>query len=231
MCIVTVNSYKCIALADNMVYNQAEVINVIEKAKVYVTAMQGKDSSGHDHYHVFRVLDLALTIAREEEKQFPLNIDMVALIALLHDLDDRKLSPDTADHLDRARGFLQDNGVSADISEAVLRDISLLSFHENGATRPVTREGKCVQDADRLDAMGAIGIARTFAFGGSRGRLIYDPMDHEGTSGHTIAHFYEKLLKLKDLMNTETGKAMAAHRHGYMEDFLEEFFGEWEGSF
>jgi uncharacterized protein len=212
---------------------------MVEKAKRYVKKYMDRDPSGHDWFHIMRVLHLAETIARREMKNADPDMETVQLIALLHDVDDRKLSPQTHENLDNAREILKECGVEAGKSEIILEGIRNLSFKGTGMTVPQTLEGKIVQDADRLDAMGAIGIARAFAFGGSRGREMYNPdepprldMDGEAyakSNGHTVNHFYEKLLRLKNLMNTETGKAMAEHRHGYMENFLKEFYAEWEG--
>jgi len=226
---MTENTDKCIALANSLGYNRTEVIPMMERAKKYVVSLLGEDASGHDHHHVFRVLTLAETIAEEETKNTPMDMEVVRLMALLHDVDDRKISPQTAENLDNARAFLRENQVPDHKAEMILEGIGNLSYKGTGSTVPVSAEGKCVQDADRLDALGAVGIARTFAFGGSRGRPIYIPEDPEGNSGHSIAHFYEKLLRVKDLMNTEAGKRIAEHRHAYMEAFLEEFYGEWEG--
>ena len=212
---------------------------MVEKAMRYVRQIMAGDSSGHDWFHVLRVRNLAVTIAAEEVKKQPVDLEMVELIALLHDVDDRKISPETHENLDRARDFLNQQKLSSDGVEKILESIRNLSFNGTGNSVPATVEGRIMQDADRLDAMGAIGIGRAFAFGGSRGRSMYDPeqkpvmnMDKETyakSKAPTINHFYEKLLLLKDLMNTETGKAMAIHRHSYMESFLEEFYGEWEG--
>jgi len=213
---------------------------MIEQAKRYAAGFLNQDASGHDYYHTLRVLRTAERIAYMEAKNQPVDLEAVALIAILHDVDDRKISPDTYRNLDRARTFLRERGIAEERQRKILNGISDISFRGTGSVIPETIEGKIVQDADRLDAMGAIGIARAFAFGGSRGREMYNPdqppqlnMDAESyakSKGHTINHFYEKLLLLKDLMNTDTGKAMAMHRHGYMEQFLEEFYGEWEGS-
>jgi uncharacterized protein len=212
---------------------------MVENAKAFVEKYMRGDASGHDYFHTLRVLHLAETIARQESVRNPVDMQTVQLIALLHDVDDRKLSPDTHENLDRAREFLRAQGAANEMTARILESIRNLSFGGTGANVPESLEGKIVQDADRLDAIGAIGIARAFAFGGSRGREMYDPseppqMDMDGeayakSKGHTINHFYEKLLRLKDLMNTETGKAMAQHRHGFMESFLEEFYGEWDG--
>lgn len=212
---------------------------MVEIAKVFVENIMSGDTSGHDYFHTLRVLRLAETIAQAEQQSGQVDIEAVRLIALLHDVDDRKLSQETHENLDRARGFLRNNGADSHRTQMILDSIRNLSFAGTGTNVPSSIEGKIVQDADRLDAMGAIGIARAFAFGGSRGREMYDPNEppiqnmtaesYAKSKGHTINHFYEKLLLLQDLMNTETGKAMAAHRHGYMEAFLEEFYGEWDG--
>ena len=218
-----------------MGYDSNEVIFMTEKALAYARSLQEKDASGHDYFHVLRVVKLAQRIASVESA----DPELVGLIAALHDVDDRKLSPETCENLDHARTFLHREGVPSDRIEWILHGIRQISFKGTDSVSPDSIEAKCVQDADRLDAIGAIGIARTFAFGGSRGAQMYNPeepprenMDYKTyayTQSHTINHFYEKLLLLKDMMNTETGKAMAIHRHGYMEQFLEEFYAEWEG--
>lgn len=209
---------------------------MVEKALIFAKNLLGSDASGHDFHHVQRVVNLARRITAGEQD---VDMEMVGLIAALHDVDDRKLSPQTCENLDNARRFLTDNGVGADRIQVILHGIRQISFKGTDSVSPDTLEAKIVQDADRLDAMGAIGIGRAFAFGGSRGRSMYDPeqppklhMDAETyakNQGPTINHFYEKLLLLKDMMNTETGKAMALHRHGYMEQFLDEFYQEWDG--
>ena len=209
---------------------------MIENAITYVKQILAADSSGHDYHHTIRVYRLAVEIAKQE------NADMwiVQLAALLHDVDDAKLSPETYAKKRNAVNFMKGNGVDNEIIETVCKIIEEVSFAGNDSVVPSTIEGKCVQDADRLDAIGAIGIARAFAYGGSKGRRIHDPdikpmtnrnkadynQNHNSTS---INHFYEKLLLLKDMMNTETAKKMAMHRQTVMEDFLEEFMAEWEG--
>ena len=219
-----------------MLYDTGEVKKMVKRALDYARALLEQDSSGHDYFHVLRVVNLSRQIASGEAGT---DMELVGLIAALHDVDDRKLSPETYDNLSNARAFLTDNSVSEERIELILSGIRQISFRGTDSVAPDTLEAQCVQDADRLDAIGAIGIGRAFAFGGSRGRLMYDPdqrpqlhMDGETyakTQGPTINHFYEKLLLLKDMMNTQTGKAMAARRHGFMEAFLEEFYAEWEG--
>ena len=183
-----------------------------------------------------RVYRLAIEIAEQE------NADMliVQLAALLHDVDDVKLSPETHETKRNAVRFMKNSGVDDKVIASVCKIIDEVSFAGIDSVVPSTIEGKCVQDADRLDAMGAIGIARTFAYGGGKGRRIHDPdikpmtnmnkadynQNHNSTS---INHFYEKLLLLKNMMNTETAKKMAMHRQAVMEDFFEEFMAEWEG--
>ncbi len=195
---------------------------MIKKAMDFAERIFAGDGSGHDFDHTLRVYRMALRIAEEEGA----DLDIVALAALLHDVDDRKLSPETCEGKKRAVGFLQENGVNSDTIERIVQVISEISFSE-GRGIPSTLEGMCVQDADRLDAIGAIGIARAFAFGGSRDRRMHDPKGLDKTS--TIQHFYDKLLLLKDRMNTETGKRLAAQRDAYLREFLEEFYAEWDG--
>ena len=209
---------------------------MVNHALEFAKRLLEKDSTGHDYHHILRVTKLALRIAQTESGADP---ELVGLIAALHDVDDRKLSPETCKNQDNARCFLENAGLETGNIAMILKGIRQISFKGTDSVAPDSLEARCVQDADRLDAIGAIGIGRAFAFGGARGRSMYDPeqppvmgMDGEPyakTQGPTINHFYEKLLLLKDMMNTETGKAMAVHRHGFMEAFLEEFYGEWEG--
>ena len=194
------------------------------------------DSSGHDYYHTIRVYKLAAKIAKQENA----DVKTVQLAALLHDVDDIKLSPDTYATKKNAVDFMTINKIDGKRIEAVCKIIDEVSFAGADSVVPDTIEGKCVQDADRLDAIGAIGIARTFAYGGSNGRKIYDPeinpkmgMSKEeyrnNQDSTSINHFYEKLLLLKDMMNTDTAKKKAWHRQSIMESYLEEFMAEWEG--
>lgn len=196
---------------------------MIKKAMDFAGKIFEEDASGHDFDHTMRVYRMAVRIAEEEDA----DVETVALAALLHDVDDRKISPQTCAHKDRAVGFLRENGLSNDKINQIVRIISEISFSA-GNGRPSTLEGCCVQDADRLDALGAIGIARTFAFGGSRGRRMHDPEGED--NGSSIRHFYDKLLLLKDRMNTSTGKKLAAQRDLFLRVFLDEFYAEWDGN-
>lgn len=196
---------------------------MIDDALDFAREVFAGDSSGHDYDHTLRVYRMAATIAKEENA----DLEIVQLAALLHDVDDRKLSPLTYENKDNAVTFLRENGMKEEKIDLIVEIISQISFSAgNGAPR--TLEGKCVQDADRLDAMGAIGIGRAFAFGGSRGRRIHDPEGKDTTT--TIQHFYDKLLLLKERMNTAAGKHIAEQRHQFMEAFLQQFYAEWNGN-
>ena len=195
---------------------------VIENAKSFACQVFQNDHSGHDFAHTLRVYDLACYIAEQEGA----DVFLVSLAALLHDVDDHKLSPDTAGGKIRAREFLYSQGLEERLVDSIVNMIRQVSFSQN-TLPPDTLEGKCVQDADRLDAMGAIGIARTFAFGGSRGRALYDPEGNDATT--SIAHFYDKLLLLKDKMNTPTARKLAEGRDRFLRLYLDEFISEWNG--
>ena len=209
---------------------------MVNNALEYIKAIFSGDSSGHDYYHTVRVYRIATEIAKQEYA----DVNIVQLAALLHDVDDKKLSPETHATKKNAVDFMTANGVDADIINIVCKIIDEVSFAGTDSVVPSTIEGKCVQDADRLDAIGAIGIATTFAYGGSRGRKIYDPdikprigmskEEYEKNMNSTsINHFYEKLLLLKDMMNTTAGKKMAEHRQAVMQEFLNEFLAERKG--
>ena len=209
--------------------------NIIDNAMEFVKTVFVDDYSGHDYFHTLRVYKLATRIAEYE------NADLltVQLAALLHDVDDIKLSPATHANKDRAVGFLREHGVAEEMIKTICEIIGEISFKGTDTVVPKTIEGKCVQDADRLDAIGAIGIARTFAFGGNHKQAIYDPdikpvvnlseKDYRNHVSTAINHFYEKLLLLKDMMNTPTAKKIANERHEYMRGYIAEFLDEWEG--
>jgi uncharacterized protein len=212
---------------------------IIERTAKHVKAALSGDGSGHDWWHIERVWRMAKRIAQAESA----DMLVVELAALLHDIADWKLNNgDSSIGPIMAREWLDSQGVGPSISEHVCCIIAGISFKGAGVEEPVlSLEGQIVQDADRLDAIGAIGIARAFAYGGSKGRVIYNPtykpIDHQTAdsylknNGTTISHFYEKLLLLKDRMNTETGKAIAERRHHFMEDYLQQFYEEWEGGY
>ena len=207
--------------------------SVFDAAKEYIRALFEGDGSGHDYFHSVRVHDVAVTIQGTEGG----DLDVIRLAALLHDVDDRKLF-DSKDY-DNARGFMGDNGIPSEMQERIVHVISQISYKGKDSVVPDTLEGKIVQDADRLDAIGAIGIGRAFAYGGSKARPMHVPgedfledMDAETYYNHentTINHFYEKLLLLKDMMNTRAARELAEGRHRFMEEFLDEFYAEWDG--
>lgn len=199
--------------------------NIIENAKNLVKEFFINESTGHDYYHTMRVFNCATSLAISEGA----NLEIVQLCALLHDVDDHKISPHTHEKLDNARAFLLQNGANAEEIEQICEIIGEISYSKNGSKKPRTIEGKCVQDADRLDAIGAIGIARAFAFGGSRGRYMYNP-DDEGMNDSTIDHFYDKLFRLKGLMNTESARKIATERDRFMRKYIDEFYAEWNGN-
>lgn len=187
---------------------------LIEEAKDFARALFEKTGGSHDFAHTLRVYENALKIAEGEPS---CDAALAALEALLHDVDDHKLF--SAEGQANAKAFLEARGVSPDRIDRICRDIASVSFSKNRGRRPETLEGRIVQDADRLDAMGAVGIARTFAYGGEKGRPLKD----------SVSHFHEKLLLLKDMMNTEAGKALAVERHAFMLSFLEELEKETGG--
>lgn len=188
--------------------------DLIAAAKDYAGALFERAGGSHDLDHTLRVYENAMKIA---ERELSCDRDLAALEALLHDVDDHKLFS-TENHAN-ARAFLEQQGVPRERIERICRDIASVSFSKNRGRKPETPEGRIVQDADRLDAMGAVGIARTFAYGGEKGRPLKD----------SVSHFHEKLLLLKELMNTETGRALAEERHAFMLSFLEELEKETGG--
>lgn len=209
--------------------------NIIRQALEYVKEVFATDYSGHDYFHTLRVYKMATQLALKENA----DLQTVQLAALLHDVDDRKLSPETYASKDKARSFLKANRVDGAAIERICQIIDQVSYKGTDSVIPDSLEGKCVQDADRLDAIGAIGIARAFAYGGNHNRVMHDPavppklnMDGEAYKNHistTVNHFYEKLFLLKDMMTTDSAKAIAQAREQYMKEYISEFMDEWEG--
>jgi uncharacterized protein len=211
---------------------------IIEKALAYVRDLLEGEGSGHDWWHIKRVYDLSVTMANEYPEA---DLFIVQLGALLHDIGDHKFH--NGDHTvgpKMVTDWLAENQVDESTIAKVVAIVKEISYKGADVETPMsTLEGEIVQDADRLDAIGAIGIARTFAYGGNKNREMHNPEvapelhsdfeTYKKTTGPTINHFYEKLLLLKDRMNTEFGKKLAQQRHTFMEKFLEEFFAEWEG--
>ncbi len=193
---------------------------IIKNALNFVREYFKNDVSGHDFQHTYRVYKTAIKIAEVEKNA---DTELVSLIALLHDVDDKKIVGSKAADFENTGNFLTAQNISAKKINLICSEISKISFNGTGNTVPNTPEGKIAQDADRIDAMGAIGIARNFAYGASRGRAIY----REEDNASSIHHFYDKLLKLEGLMNTAEGKKIARHRHQFMQNFLTEFFEEW----
>lgn len=186
---------------------------LIKDAIAYVSELLGKNSGGHDTAHSLRVYKNALKIA---EKEAGCDLKVVSLAALLHDVDDHKIF--NHENNENARAFLAGKNIPDSKIEEICSVINSVSFSKNRGKRPKTIEGKIVQDADRLDALGAIGIARTFAFGGEHGRSIEE----------SVQHFYDKLLVLKDELNTDAAKAIAAKRHEFLETYIAELKDEIE---
>lgn len=206
----------------------------LKKTEEYVYRLMSNDTTGHDWWHIFRVRKLALKIAEKEGG----DLFLIQLSALLHDVDDWKLKKE-GDTSVISELWLRTMSLPEELIIKVLSVIHEISFKGNlVADQTSSLEAKIVQDADRIDAIGAIGIARAFVYGGSKARQIYNPSvkpgefrtfeEYKTNEGTTINHFYEKLLLLKDRMNTPTGRAIAEYRHNYMEEFLKQFFNEWE---
>lgn len=215
----------------------ADQIKHIEQTKAFVKKTLESAEGGHDWFHIQRVLKNSLLISKNEN----VNDYIVALGALLHDIADSKFHEgDESIGPQKARAFLFKINVNSVDIEHVVKIIENVSFKGGRVSKNfASPELDVVQDADRLDALGAIGIARTFNYGGFKNHKIYDPEitpnlhmtkeEYKNSSAPTLNHFYEKLLLLKDLMNTKTGKQIALERHRYMENFLKQFYAEWNG--
>ena len=215
-------------------YRRDESGDIIRHALRFIEEFFEGETTGHDFYHGERVYKMAMKIAEREGG----DKEIIALAALLHDVDDYKVTGVETDELLNARRFLQGEKYPEEGIEKICEIIARVGFSAEDTTQE-SIEGKIVQDADRLDGMGAMAIARTFAYGGAHGRAIYDPKvlareemtieEYKNGETSSINHFYEKLLKLKDLMNTETARKVAEYRHAYMVQYLDEFYREWEG--
>ncbi|WP_179334090.1 HD domain-containing protein [Winogradskyella costae] len=211
---------------------------LIEATIDFVKTELNNAEGGHDWFHIERVYKNSLLIAKHEN----VNITVVSLAALLHDIADPKFhNGDEALGSKIASTFLLKHNVDSEVIEHVTQIIDHMSFKNSFDlhTSFTSKEMEVVQDADRIDAIGAIGIARCFNYGGFKNRALYDPKikpnlsmtkaDYKNSEAPTINHFYEKLLLLKDQLNTKTGQRIALERHKYMEDFLKQFFAEWDG--
>ena len=214
--------------------NQAIIINqTISFVKECLKNAEG----GHDWWHIYRVWKTAIQLTKTEKA----DLFIVELAALLHDIADSKFNEGDEEIGPRKAGeFLKSINVEENVINHVVQIIANISFKGGKQIQHFeSTEMYVVQDADRLDAMGAIGIARTFNYGGHKNREIYNPEilpdlsmskeEYKNSNAPTINHFYEKLLLLKDKMNTKTGKEMAQHRHEFMKIYLKEFYSEWEG--
>lgn len=212
-------------------------MTLIENTILFVKEQLQNAEGGHDWFHIERVYKNALLIAKGEN----CNLEVVKLGALLHDIADSKFhNGDETVGPKVARDFLVSQNVSENTIKHVIAIIENISFKGGNFEKKFTsKELDIVQDADRLDAIGAIGIARTFNYGGFKNRTLYNPIiqpnlnmtkeEYKKSDAPTINHFYEKLLLLKDKMNTETGKKIAQERHLFMEKFLGQFYAEWDG--
>ena len=210
--------------------------DIIQKTSAYIKQEFSDNSSGHDWWHIYRVWKNAIAICEQERA----DRFTVELAALLHDLDDWKFNENEDETPSRAKAWMESCDVNSEMIEKVCEIIMHISY--KGArveNKMKSLEGLIVQDADRLDAIGAIGIGRAFAYGGYKNRPMYDPErsnnmhasfeEYKNSKSATINHFYEKLLLLKDMMNTGTAKRIAEQRHEVMLSFLSQFMNEWEG--
>ena len=212
-------------------------MTLIDNTILFVKQQLENAEGGHDWFHIERVYKNALLIAEGED----CNLTVVKLGALLHDIADSKFhGGDETVGPKTARAFLESQNVKEDIILHVIAIIENISFKGGNFEKKFnSKELEIVQDADRLDAIGAIGIARTFNYGGFKNRPLYNPNiqpnmnmnkeEYKNSESPTLNHFYEKLLLLKDKMNTETGKKIAQKRHDFMVTFLSQFYAEWDG--
>jgi uncharacterized protein len=212
------------------------VKQLIAKTEEFVKQEMSTDSTGHDWFHIDRVRKTALEIWEKEKVGDPFIIEVAAL---LHDISDEKLNSTKEEGEEKLTSFLEQLTLEQSKKHQIKEIIETISFKGGNNQSTLTQEAAIVQDADRLDAIGAIGIARAFAYGGKKGQPIYDPSVSVRTSmtleeyrkgnSSSINHFYEKLLILKEKMNTTTGREIAERRHAFMENFLNEFYNDWNG--
>jgi len=193
---------------------------ILKATENFIKNQFSGEGTGHDYFHIQRVVKVARKIASEENA----DLFLVELSAWLHDVGDYKLNDGIDKSEELISEFLNELNLPQETISKTIEIVSQVSFSK-GKTAG-TLEAKIVQDADRLDAIGAIGLARVFAYGGSKNREIWNPENPEMT---TVQHFYDKLLKLKDLMNTNSARKIAEERHLFMEEFLKKFYNEWEG--
>lgn len=210
---------------------------IYQKVESYVYQATFGESSGHDWWHIYRVKELTKTLAQKEGG----DSFICQIAALVHDMIDEKLVSDVDEALDMLCQQLSHFGMDDDEVDEVCGIITKMSFKASIEKKQIlSLNGQIVQDADRLDAIGAVGIARCMAYSGHHGRVIYDPKQEKRNfpltvasyredKGSAISHFYDKLLHLKDMMNTKTAHQLAAKRHAFMENFLDEFYQEWDG--
>lgn len=208
---------------------------LVERVAAHIRQRFAAESSGHDWHHIRRVWQLSRQIAAAEGA----DVETAELAALVHDIADWKFhGGDESIGPREAEKLLAAEGADPETIRQVVSIVRTISYKGAGVATPMqTLAGQCVQDADRLDAIGAIGIARCFAYGGHAGRPIYDPDEapvmhataeaYKSAKGHSLNHFHEKLLLLKDRMNTRTGRNLAEERHRYLEEFVERFLAEW----
>lgn len=209
---------------------------MIKRTEEFVKQVMGRDSTGHDWHHIDRVRRNALYISNKEQFGDPFIIEMAAL---LHDIPDDKLNNSQEEGRYKLISFMKELDLPLQVKEHILEIIFSISFKGGNNPKVISSEAEIVQDADRLDAIGAIGIARAFAYGGKKGQPIFDPglsvrenmtvEEYRNGESSSIHHFYEKLLKIKDSLHTLTAKEMARERHQFMEAFLTQFYSEWNG--
>ena len=196
--------------------NKSEILNQVQ---AYIKKTFLDEGTGHDYFHIERVVTNAKKIlAHENADAF-----IVELAAWVHDIGDYKLHGGVDKSEELITSYLQSLDLDVDTIAFVNQIVSQVSFSKGN--QPTSIEAMIVQDADRLDAIGAVGIARCFAYGGSTGNILYNPFD-QSKNASSVQHFYDKLFKLKDLMNTTTGKSIAEERHQYMQNFIQQFYSE-----